>query len=84
MTPAQHQEVLKFFHQMQPTDPDVVSVMYDGKPKYYRVDDPLLLSAITAMGPTELTGVLQLFRFSKEVLTTGVTSMTRSTRSRGR
>lgn len=73
LTPAQHAEMLTFFHMQKPTDPDVISVMVGGKPKYYRVTDPLLLQAVTAMAPVQLSGVLSMFRTAKEALTTGVT-----------
>lgn len=74
MTAEQHAEVLKMWQMKAPTEPDVVSVMVDGKPQYYRVDDPLLLNSITSLSQSQLGGILKLFRMSKRALTIGVTS----------
>lgn len=55
-----------------PTDPDVVRVMRNGKPEFYRVNDPLLLKALTSFIPFDFPG-LGVARAFKRVLTTLVT-----------
>ena len=56
-----------------PQDPDVIRVMRDGKPQFYRVDDPLLLKAATSFVPFDFPG-LGLARFFKRVLTGAITA----------
>jgi len=51
-----------------------VSVMVDGRPKFYRVNDPMLLRSISSMGPRPLADVMKLFSLSKRALTVGVTA----------
>lgn len=56
-----------------PTDPDIVRVMRDGRAQFYRVTDPLLLRALTAVHGAELEWT-KPFRFFKRVLTQAVTA----------
>lgn len=56
-----------------PSDPDVIRVMRDGKPEFYRVHDPLLLKAITSFVPFDFVG-LGVARAFKRVLTAAVTA----------
>ena len=56
-----------------PDDKDVIRVMRNGKPEYYRVDDPLLLKAVTSFVPIDFPG-LDLARWFKRTLTHAVTS----------
>lgn len=56
-----------------PSDPDVVRVMRDGKPEFYRVNDPLLLKAMTSFVPFDFPG-LGIARAFKRVLTATVTA----------
>ncbi len=73
LSSKERREVIKMFQLAAPQAPDIVSVMVDGRPVYYRVLDPLLLRSITSMSPPQLTGIAKLMRLSKRVLTTGVT-----------
>lgn len=56
-----------------PTDPDIIRVMRGGKPEFYRVDDPLLLKAVTSFIPFDFPG-LGLARWFRRTLTRTVTS----------
>ncbi len=56
-----------------PTDPDVVRIMVGGKPQFYRVNDRLLLKALTSFVPFDFPG-LELARGAKRLLTSMVTS----------
>ena len=56
-----------------PQDPSVVRVMVDGKPQFYKVNDPLLLKALTSFVPFDFPG-LGVMRAFKRVLTAAVTS----------
>ena len=40
---------------------DIVTVLVDGKPKYLKINDPLLLQSITNMAPKKLEGVLDAY-----------------------
>jgi len=57
-----------------PTDDDVVRVMRDGKPEYYRVPDKDLLASLTAFKVPSMHWALSPFKFFKKLLTVGVTS----------
>ncbi|MEO6564986.1 MAG: LPD38 domain-containing protein, partial [Casimicrobiaceae bacterium] len=56
-----------------PSDPDVIRVMRDGKPKFYRVGDHLLLQALTSFIPYEFPGQV-VMRGAKTLLTRMVTA----------
>ncbi len=56
-----------------PSDPDVVRIMVDGKPEFYRVNDPLLLKSLTSFVPFDFPG-LGIARACKRVLTRTVTA----------
>jgi hypothetical protein len=56
-----------------PTDPDVVRVMVGGKPQFYKVNDPLLLRALTSFVPFDFPGV-GVMRAFKRLLTATVTA----------
>lgn len=56
-----------------PTDPDVIRVMRDGKPEFWRVNEPLLLKALTSFVPFDFPG-LGLMRAFKRLLTGAVTA----------
>jgi hypothetical protein len=56
-----------------PSDPDVVRVMRDGKPVFYKVHDPLLLRALTSFVPFDFPG-LGAARAFKRLLTATVTA----------
>jgi hypothetical protein len=56
-----------------PSDPDVVRVMVNGKPQFYRVEDPLLLRSLTSFVPFDFPG-LNMMRWFKRLLTGTVTA----------
>jgi len=56
-----------------PTDPDVVRVMVNGKPQFYKVNDPLLLKSLTSFVPFDFPG-LGVMRAFKRLLTGAVTA----------
>lgn len=49
MTPQQREAWSTFFRRVAPTDRDVIRVMREGKPEYWRISDPLVLDAMTAL-----------------------------------
>ena len=63
----------KMWAMQPPADPDIVRVMVDGHPRYYRVNDPLLLKALTSFVPFDFPG-LGVLRAFKRFLTAGVTA----------
>ncbi len=65
--------IAKMWSFQAPTDPDVIRVMRDGKPRYFRVRDPLLLKAVTSFQPFDFPG-LGAARAFKRVLTSAVTA----------
>lgn len=72
-TEGQREEWVKIFKRVKPQGDNIVSVLQDGKPVYYRVEDPLLLRSIAAMGAQQFGGVMNLFRVAKRTLTAAVT-----------
>lgn len=65
----------KLWTRVAPTDPDIIRVMRDGKPEYYRVNDESLLRGVLHMaGPIFNDPVTSLGRTFKRILTTGVTA----------
>jgi hypothetical protein len=73
MTKEQKEHWSTLFRRVAPQGPNVVSVLEQGKPVYYEVDDPLLLRSITAMGAQQWGGIMHTFRFAKRTLTKAVT-----------
>lgn len=63
----------KMWAMQPPSDPDIVRVMVGGSPRYYRVNDPLLLKALTSFVPFDFPG-LGVLRAFKRILTAGVTA----------
>lgn len=63
----------KMWAMQPPADPDIVRVMVGGHPRYYRVNDPLLLKALTSFVPFDFPG-LGVLRAFKRILTAGVTA----------
>ncbi len=62
------------FRMKPPTDPDIVSVMDGGKPKYYRVLDPMLLSSLTSLGSERMHWLMKVMGAPKRVLTKSITA----------
>lgn len=55
-------------------DPSLFVVMEDGKPQYYKINDPLLMRSVASLGPQAADGVIRtLFSLPKKVLTHAVT-----------
>lgn len=75
LTPEQHATMLKFFTPRPTKDQDVISVMINGKPKYYKVNDPLLLASLTSMGDEKMHWLVRMLGYPKRWLTYGVTSL---------
>jgi hypothetical protein len=63
----------KLLARWAPQGKDVISVLYNGKPRYFKVHDPLLYRAVTSMGPDTMDGMLGLMRGAKRLLTASVT-----------
>jgi hypothetical protein len=57
-----------------PADDDVVRVMRDGQPEYYRVPDPELLRTLTSFKVPEKHWAIRPMIFLKRLLTAGVTA----------
>ena len=74
LTAKQRQEWLTVFSMRPPTAPDVISVMIDGKPKFYRVDDPMLLASLTSLGAERVHWIMKVLGAPKRWLTTGITA----------
>ena len=73
MTDAQKEMWNTFFRQTKPIGNDIVSVMVNGKPKYYRVSDPLVYRAIAGMTPTNFGAIMDVMGGAKHLLTRLVT-----------
>lgn len=71
--PEAFEGMAKMWAIQAPTDPDVVRVMRDGKPAFYKVHDPLLLRALTSFVPFDFPG-LGAARAFKRLLTATVTA----------
>lgn len=65
--------ISKMWAIVPPADPDVVRIMVGGHPQYYKVNDPLLLRALTSFIPVSFPG-LPLMRAAKRMLTRLVTA----------
>lgn len=73
LTAEEADEFVKFWRMQAPKGKDVVSVMVDGKPIYYRVKDPALLRSVVAMGPRSHAAWMRLLMAPKNTLTKLVT-----------
>lgn len=70
---AAFEGIRKMWSMQAPNDPDVIRVMVDGKARYFRVKDPLLLRAVTSFQPFDFPG-LGAARFFRRLLTASVTA----------
>ena len=70
---AVFQGIAQMWSFQAPTDKDVVRIMIDGKAEYFRVHDPMLLRALTALDEPPI-GWTKPFRFAKRLLTGAVTA----------
>jgi len=71
--PEAFEGMAKMWSIQAPTDPTVVRIMVGGKPQFYKVNDPLLLKALTSFVPFDFPG-LGVARAFKRVLTGMVTA----------
>lgn len=74
MPAAALQGIRKMRSIVPPSGEDVVRVMRDGKPEYYRVDDPLVLKALTGFREAPKNAPVKIGMFFKRLLTAGVTT----------
>ena len=74
LTPAQRRQFLSTFQLTAPKDPDVVSLMESGEAVFYRVEDPMLLRALTSINAERMGKVLELMGGAKRLLTHAVTA----------
>jgi hypothetical protein len=74
MTEEQMQQYFSVFQMVPPRGRDVFHVMVDGKPQFYRVNDPLLFSALTSMGVDRPQGWMRVLSAPKKLLTEFVTA----------
>lgn len=58
-----------------PDAADVVSVMRDGKPEYYRLADPDLMAGLVSVRIEQLNDIVRMLQPLKRLLTRGVTAM---------
>lgn len=69
-------DFMTLFHLMRPKGTSIVHVLKEGKPQYYEVHDELLLKSLTNLNAQVFQGaIMDLMRFTKRLLTIGVTSM---------
>lgn len=52
---------------------DVITVMKEGKPEFWKINDPLLLESITSMSPARQAGVLDVFARVSRFMTANIT-----------
>lgn len=48
-----------FWRMKRPVGPDIMTVMVDGKPTFWKIHDPMLMESIAAIGPDAYTGFVQ-------------------------
>lgn len=73
LTLAQKTAMIEIFMPQPPKDVSAVFARVDGKPQYYRVDDPLLLRSLAAMQPENIGQVTKILAASKNLFTRMVT-----------
>lgn len=66
-------QLLQMFSLVPPSDPDVVSVMINGKVQFYRVLDPALLASLKGFDHSQLRGLANILATPTAVLRRGVT-----------
>ena len=67
------EEVVTFWRMRAPEGNDIVSVMHQGKPVYFRVKDKPLLRSILALGPDRHSWWMRMLMAPKKALTSLVT-----------
>jgi len=75
MTQAQKNAYAEVWMMKQPTDRDTFSILFDGKPQYFKGTDPYFLRAMTSINwPGFQSMAVRLMGGAKTLLTRGVTS----------
>jgi len=74
MDTREREQIQTLFQMAVPQGPDVVGVIENGKTKYYRVTDPMLLRTIKGMGAENFGAIVDMMRGFKTTLTTWVTT----------
>ena len=52
---------------------DVVTVLKEGKPEFWKINDPLLLQSITTMSPQKMEGILDAYAVVSRFMTANIT-----------
>lgn len=52
---------------------DVITIMVDGKPEFWKVNDPLLLESLTSLNGSKLTGILDAYAITTRFMTSMIT-----------
>lgn len=52
---------------------DVITVLKDGNPEYWKINDPILLSSITSMSPKSMEGILDAYAVVSRLMTSNIT-----------
>ncbi len=73
LTAEQKDHWLRVFSLAPPKDPKIIMWMDKAKRRYFRVDNPDVLAALTGLGPDQQGGITRLFGWFKRALTYGVT-----------
>jgi len=73
ITPENKNEIVTMFQSEAPSGPDVMTVLRNGKPEYYRINDPLLVRSINGLGPRQTNLVLSLMTGAKSLFTKTIT-----------
>ena len=52
---------------------DVITVLKDGKPEFWKINDPLLLQSVTTMSPQKMEGILDAYAVVSRFMTANIT-----------
>ena len=52
---------------------DVITVLKNGEPEFWKINDPLLLSSITTMSPKAMEGILDAYAVASRFMTANIT-----------
>lgn len=52
---------------------DTVTVLKNGKPEYWKINDPLLLESLVNMAPTQMNGILDAYAVVSRFMTSNIT-----------
>ena len=71
--PEEMLELAEHFYSSTMDDAETITIMRDGQIEKYDIEDPLMLAALQAIDPVELSGVVNVLGMAKGLLTAGVT-----------